>query len=325
MLLFHITASPCYSWSMGELRETMKKIALLFLSLGVCIMLCACGASSAPAPSAPETQAPADYSPAVDATPAPTASPAPTPTPELPAPVISAREYTEPTEITEGNGFTLAGTVECAPGKLTSVTASIKNSSGGVEQTKTYSADDSIFSISDFDYDIYFGQLAPGNYYYTVSATAANGDKIVTSELINTPFTVIERPAISVDALFEGTYVYMFAFCNGQEIDPITAFGSMFYMGESMHSIYMSENQFSGYLGSCGLSGTYECNPYNGEEYINISSFYQYDENEEMNRMRIQDMHTESANIESGVFGIIITLYDPSSGNTYEVWFSHPY
>lgn len=323
----------------------MKKFAQLILILSLCSMLCACGVTIVAPP--PESEPPAatesvrpdggsqTNTPAP--TPTPTVTPAPTPTPELPAPVISAYDYTAPGEIVEGTGFTLAGTVSAAPGSITSVTACIKNSYGGVEQTKTYPGEGSNFSLASFDYDLFFGQLAPGGYYYIVSVTAANGNKIVTSEPVYVPFTVKERPQISVDSYFEGKYVYRMGFyrmgfCNGGDLDPTSVFGSMFFMDESMHSIYLSDNRFSGYLGSCGLSGTYACTPASdlysyepSEAYINIESFTQDDEDDEMNRMRILDMHTESATIDSGVFGLIFTLYDPYSGNTYEIWFNHAF
>ncbi|MGX8773858.1 MAG: phage tail tip lysozyme [Bacillota bacterium] len=93
---------------------------------------------------------------------------------------ISLCGYTYPTAVKVGKGMDVKG-YAVSNYKITSVTGTIKNSSGKTLYSKTLKPNTTAYKLSNLDDDMKFGKLSAGKYTYTLSATDSLGKTVTAS------------------------------------------------------------------------------------------------------------------------------------------------
>ena len=109
-----------------------------------------------------------------------------------PASTLSLTDYTQPTSITEGSGFTCKGTVS-SNYSISQVTVGIYTSSGTAVSDRTVYPNAKTYSLINLDSYIHFSYLKPGTYYYKVWAK----DQKQSKYLLNKSFTVAAKTSSS--------------------------------------------------------------------------------------------------------------------------------
>lgn len=108
---------------------------------------------------------------------------------------VSLCGYAYPTAIKVGKGMDVKGYV-VSNYNITSVTATISNSSGAALYTKTLKPNTTAYKLSNLDSYMKFSKLSAGTYTYTITATDALGKSVTASHRFtaaagNTPGTVL--------------------------------------------------------------------------------------------------------------------------------------
>ena len=98
---------------------------------------------------------------------------------------LAIKSYNVPKKIKKGNAYSIKGKVS-SNNEITKVTVRITDSKGKVKCGASANPEGKSFDIKKLDYDIRFGKLAKGTYYYKVIAT----DTVKTKTLLNRKFTV---------------------------------------------------------------------------------------------------------------------------------------
>jgi len=125
---------------------------------------------------------------------APTPAPTPTPEPEDQIPNLSVSSVQAPTGVLkQGQNFGLRGIITTDCGQVTSVAGYVYNAAGSKVPgfSSVYNEHTGKFDLRySINNDFIFNNLEPGNYQYVIIATAQNGSKEVSKEMIHTSFSV---------------------------------------------------------------------------------------------------------------------------------------
>lgn len=97
---------------------------------------------------------------------------------------ISLCGYAYPTKLKTGKGMDVTG-YAVSNYNITSVTGTIKNSSGKALYSKTLKPNTTAYKLSNMDNDMKFGKLGAGNYTYTITATDSLGGTVTASHSFN--------------------------------------------------------------------------------------------------------------------------------------------
>lgn len=123
-------------------------------------------------------------------TPTPTAYVPPAQTPRL---GISGPNY--PSDMRQGQSFSIRGTVYTDVGRLTEVRGEIIDNNNRAAQSVTVYPNTQSYTLGSGDINrrLKFGQLAPGLYRYRITASAVNGSRSNQDILIDCYFRIIEN------------------------------------------------------------------------------------------------------------------------------------
>ena len=97
---------------------------------------------------------------------------------------ISLCGYSYPTAIKTGKGIDVTG-YAVSNYNITSVTGTIKNSSGSAVYTKTLKPGTTAYKLSNLDSYMKFGKLSAGTYTYVITATDSHGKTVTASHGFN--------------------------------------------------------------------------------------------------------------------------------------------
>ncbi len=103
----------------------------------------------------------------------------------------------KPATMTEGDAFTVAGTVSSST-NLTYVTVAVYDTSGSKVIGKTVSPGTTTYSLSNLDSSLKFGSLDPGVYEYVITATNRAGE----AELYSKKFIVLSKSRTVSDGIY---------------------------------------------------------------------------------------------------------------------------
>ncbi|MDO5435237.1 MAG: hypothetical protein Q4G19_02600 [Clostridia bacterium] len=117
------------------------------------------------------------------------------------APVITAYGLTKPTKITQGNAFSMQGSVSTNAGTITKITATVtERSTNWVVLSATVQPKLKAVNFRNtINQKVPFGKLGVGNYTLKVVVTAKCGTKSTTKTVINQGFSVVaKQPTITL-------------------------------------------------------------------------------------------------------------------------------
>lgn len=100
---------------------------------------------------------------------------------DLSKPIIGICGYSYPTKLNKGSGMPVRGVISTNNG-ISSIKASINNSSGSAVYSKTEYPGKCMFDLANFDDDLLFTDLSSGNYTYNIVAKAVDGKTITVSK-----------------------------------------------------------------------------------------------------------------------------------------------
>ena len=111
------------------------------------------------------------------------------------APVITAYGLTKPTKITQGNAFSMQGSVSTNAGTITKITATVtERSTNWVALKATIQPKTKAVNFRNtINTKVPFGKLGVGNYTLKVVVTATCGTKSTTKTVINQGFSVVAK------------------------------------------------------------------------------------------------------------------------------------
>lgn len=95
---------------------------------------------------------------------------------------LTISDYTYPIHVVQGNPFKLRGTVNSTDSNITSLTVGVYNTAGNLVTGSTVNPGAASYNIRNVDGDISFGGLSNGTYVYKISATNAEGTKLLVSK-----------------------------------------------------------------------------------------------------------------------------------------------